>query len=341
MIDFGLTEDERMIQRTARDFASGKLRKRARAHEIDGVPDELARDFRALGLDAIDRPADLGGGLGPLAQALVLEELGAVDAAAALALDATGPARYPVLHLGGSADRKALLEARRVALVVDLERELHWDGRRLSGTVQWCPAREPSHVVLVQPAGAWLFEAKAFRTQPVRALALDAAGASELRFEQAEPAARWEGDPSLALAEVRLYQAALLVGLTRAAYEYAGTYAQHRVTFGQPLVQHQAVAFYLVEMALAADAARLATWRAAHAVATKAEPAWAAAAALAEASEAALAMTNRAVQLLGGHGYMKDHPVEKWMREARALTLAWGAPDALADALSASFEPAG
>ncbi len=339
MIEFGLDEDERMIQRTARDFAVGKLKPAAREHERGGVPEALVAEFRGLGLDAIDRPEDLGGGLGPFAQALALEELGAVDVASALALDATAPARYPVLRLGGAEDRRAILGVRRVGLLVDLEQRLSISGGRLSGRVAWCPVKAPSHVVVVRPDGALLFEAAQLQAIPVRALALDAAGGSEIRFESSKAAAHWTGDPSTAMAEVRLYAAALLTGLSRAAYEYAAKYTQERIAFGRPLAQHQAVAFLVVEMAMAVDAARLATWRAAAAIAQQREVGWAAGAALAEASECALTMTNRGVQLLGGHGYMKDHPVEKWMREARALTLAWGGPEALSATLAATFEP--
>ncbi len=341
MIDFDLDDDERLIQRTARDFALAELKPAARAHERDGVPDALVAEFHALGLDAVDRPADLGGGLGPFAQALVLEELGAADAGAALALDATAPARYPVLSLGGREERRAFLAAGRVALVVDLEGTLTFEGGRLHGVIPWCPVRQPGGAVVVRPEGALLFTAGAgFTAASVRALALEAAGGSELRFDGA-PAARWEGDPAPALARVRLHAAALLVGLLRASYEYVAQYGKERITFGRPLVQHQAVAFLIVEMALAADAARLAVWRAAEAIANDREATWASAAALAEASASALTMTSRAVQLLGGHGYLKDHPVEKWMREARALSLAWEGPGPLAASLAGSFEPPG
>ncbi|HUB08571.1 MAG TPA: acyl-CoA dehydrogenase family protein [Myxococcales bacterium] len=332
MIEFDLSDDERLIQRTARDFALAKLGPRVREHEASGVPDALVEEFRGLGLDAV------GANLGPFAQVLVLEELGAVDAAAALALDPAAPARHAMFRLGDATQFEALLPGRRAALAVDLEGRLEVEGDAFTGLVAWCPIREPSQVVVLRTGGACLFESDGFRAQPVRALALDAAGGCEIRFERSEPAARLEGDPSLALAEVQLHVAGFLVGLLRASYEYVARYVHDRVTFGRPLAQHEAIAFYVVEMALAADSARLATWRAAHALQNGPDAPWAAAAALAEASESALAMTSRAVQLLGGHGYMKDHPVEKWMREARALTLAWGGPDALASTLSRSFE---
>jgi alkylation response protein AidB-like acyl-CoA dehydrogenase len=343
MIDFSLSQDEELLQRTARDFAERRLRPNHRKHEHDGVPEALISEVRELGLTAVDVPSDVGGaGLGPFAQALVLEELGAADVAATLALDTVGPARYPVMRLGSPDDKRAILDARRAALIVDDSHALQIEGDRVSGTIPWSLVGDPSVVVVVSPAGAMVLDGAESHARPVRSLGLGAAGASELRFDRARVRARCVGDPSLALAEIRVYASSLLVGLMRSAYEYVARYAQERITFGRPLAHHQAVAFMIVEMAMAASAARLATWRAAHAIANNSRDAnWASAAALAESSESALLVTNRAVQLLGGHGYLKDHPVEKWMREARTLTLAWGGPEALADAIGESVVPPG
>ncbi|MBI3181061.1 MAG: acyl-CoA/acyl-ACP dehydrogenase [Myxococcales bacterium] len=428
MIDFALTDEEQLLQRTAREFAERKLRPRIREHERSGVPPELVAEARELGLDAADQA------LGPLAQALVLEELGAADVGASLALDPAGPARYPLRRLGGK-----VAPCERLALWADRSNawRLEDDGgqRRLTGHAPWCPGRDISSVVAILPGGVAVVDVteadelparastgeqaprrdaprigppatggsshgtanprvhlggagdrearlaeveelraavpcgtargaspqrfrgganppmrsasgaregcstqvdSGVRVSPVRSLALDAV---ELRLERA-PVREWlPGDTALALAEVQLYAASLLVGLCRAAYEYAARYTLERVTFGRLLAHHQAVAFMVVEMAMAADAARLASWRACMEIADSTPAArWAAAAALAEASESALLLTNRAVQLLGGHGYLKDHPVEKWMREARALTLAWGGPAALAEVLADAVE---
>ncbi len=326
MIDFSLTEEEQLAQRTAREFAERRLRPNLRKHEADGVPRALAEEFGSLSIGGADVPAELGGaGLGPLAQALVLEELAAGDVASAIALDALGPARYPLLALDAGEEQKALFGT-RVALVVEGDGTLSFDSEGVRGSVPFSLGADPSAIVVLLPGAAYVVDARSVAREPVCPIALQAAGAAALRFEHVRPREVFRGDTSIARAGVAFYQSALLVGLSRAAYEYTARYARERVTFGRTLVQHQAVAFLIVEMAMAVEAARLATWRAAWELAQQSKEAPVAAAmALDEASECALMATDRAVQLFGGHGYLKDHPVEKWMREARALTLAWGA----------------
>jgi acyl-CoA dehydrogenase len=117
------------------------------------------------------------------------------------------------------------------------------------------------------------------------------------------------------------------VGLARAALEYAVDYARERVQFGKPIAEHQAVAFRLADMALRVDAARLLVWRAARQLdAGEAAPKEAAMAKLA-ASEAAMWCTWAAVQTLGGWGYSREYPVEKWMRDAKLEEIEEGTSD--------------
>jgi acyl-CoA dehydrogenase len=116
--------------------------------------------------------------------------------------------------------------------------------------------------------------------------------------------------------------AAQALGIGRAALEFAVDYAKQRETFGRPIIEHQGVAFKLADMALEVDAARLLTWRAAwmarngvdfeHAEGSMSKV---------KASEVAVWVTEQAVQVLGGYGYIKDFPVEKWYRDAKIYTL--------------------
>ena len=116
--------------------------------------------------------------------------------------------------------------------------------------------------------------------------------------------------------------AAMAVGVARAALEYARDYATQRVQFGRPIGQNQAVGFMLADMQAAVDAARLLTWRAA----------WMARQGLAldhaegsisklVASETAVRVTDQAIQILGGNGYTRDFPVERWHRDAKIFTI--------------------
>ncbi len=115
----------------------------------------------------------------------------------------------------------------------------------------------------------------------------------------------------------RIVLGAAATGLARAALEYATEYARTRVQFGKPIAEHQAVAFRLADMATRVDAARLLVWRAARALdAGELVPKEAAMAKL-YASETAMFCAWAAVQTLGGWGYSREYPVEKWMRDAK------------------------
>ena len=120
---------------------------------------------------------------------------------------------------------------------------------------------------------------------------------------------------------------AAAVGVARAALEYACDYARTRVQFGVPIISHQAVAFRLADMATKIEAARLLVWRAAKALDAGRQAGHLAAMAKVAASEAAMYCTWAAVQTLGGWGYSREHPVEKWMRDAKLEEIEEGTSD--------------
>ncbi|OHU98601.1 acyl-CoA dehydrogenase family protein [Mycobacterium talmoniae] len=122
--------------------------------------------------------------------------------------------------------------------------------------------------------------------------------------------------------QTRPMVAAQAIGIARAALEYATSYATRREAFGGPIIDNQGVGFPLAELATRVDAARLLTWRAS----------WMAANGIAfdrgegsmskmAASEVAVRATEQAIQTLGGWGYITDHPVEKWYRDAKLYTI--------------------
>ena len=125
----------------------------------------------------------------------------------------------------------------------------------------------------------------------------------------------------------RVTLAASSTGLARAALEYATRYATERVQFGRPIAEHQAVAFRLADMALRVDAARLLTWRAATMLDRGERASTEAAMAKLHASETAMWCTWAAVQTLGGWGYSREFPVEKWMRDAKLEEIEEGTSD--------------
>jgi acyl-CoA dehydrogenase len=125
----------------------------------------------------------------------------------------------------------------------------------------------------------------------------------------------------------RITLAASAVGLARAALEYATDYAKQRRQFGKPIAEHQAVAFRLADMALRIDSARLLTWRAAQMIDAGVRVTTEAAMAKLAASETAMWCTWAAVQTLGGWGYSREYPVQKWMRDAKLEEIEEGTSD--------------
>ncbi|MCC7078033.1 MAG: acyl-CoA dehydrogenase family protein [Acidimicrobiia bacterium] len=131
-----------------------------------------------------------------------------------------------------------------------------------------------------------------------------------------------KANPLMLLQYSRMTYAATAVGLARAAYEYALEYAGVRESFGEPIVAHQAVAHKLADMAMSIDAARLLLWRAGWMV-DSGQPLARAEGSMAKcfAGDVAVAVTQEALQVLGGHGYMRDHPTEKWYRDAKVYQI--------------------
>ncbi len=116
--------------------------------------------------------------------------------------------------------------------------------------------------------------------------------------------------------------ASMAVGVARAAYEYARDYSLGRVQFGRPIGQTQAIAFMLADMSAAVDAARLLTWRAAW-MARQRKPFTRAEGSMSKlvAGETAVRVTEQAIQILGGYGYTREYPVERWHRDAKIFTI--------------------
>lgn len=118
----------------------------------------------------------------------------------------------------------------------------------------------------------------------------------------------------------RVAMAAAALGMSRAAFEYARDYAKEREAFGVKIAQKQAIAFMLAEMATEIEAIRLLTWEAAWMQdKQKEEASKTAYLALTGAMDMAMMVTDRAVQILGGHGYIREYPVEMWMRNGRGI----------------------
>jgi len=120
----------------------------------------------------------------------------------------------------------------------------------------------------------------------------------------------------------RLGTTSMAIGLARAAYEYALDYAHRQLESGQPLIQHQATAFMLADMATQIEAARLLLWRAAHLIKQGHPSQQVVSMAKLYGGETAMQVTSNALQILGHAGYLRQtHPVEKWFRDAKIMQI--------------------
>lgn len=337
-MDLNPDEDLELITETARRFGEEMLTPKLRdAEAARGIDEATRQAFAETGLSGLEWPEEAdGAGLGCVARALVNEELGAADAGAALALDDHGPALYPILEMGGDlsilADSRPSAneeQNRRSLLVTDFDGKLVIDNDRVNGLVSWVPASEANSIVVFTGDQAAIIRS-GFTIDPIRGAGLRAAGAGELRFVDAEIQGLLV-DPNgaaRARARARLYVASLLLGVMRAACDFSREYAKERKAFGKPIGHHQALAFLITDMQMALDGARLlvhnAAWRLDNGLPSESS----AASAFAECIEASRLIGPSSVQILGGHGFMADYPVEKHMREARALGLLLGGFDA-------------
>ena len=115
--------------------------------------------------------------------------------------------------------------------------------------------------------------------------------------------------------------AAMAVGIARAAYEYSRDYAKERQAFGKPIIMNQAIAFMLADMATEIDASRLLVWRAAWLARNGGYINAEGSMCKLKAGRTATWVTERAIQILGGYGYVREYPVERFHRDAKIMDI--------------------
>jgi acyl-CoA dehydrogenase len=357
MVTFDVGEELAQIQTTVQQFAAKQLRPKLRAIEKSGPTEALRTAFDELGLTGVEWPEAAGGqATGTLIRVLIEEELAAGDIGATFALDGPGAASQLLLAIGTPAAHavlKSLLQTHGKAALAAAEEGKAQDdfrtiatrtaaGWELTGKKAWVlnGGDAAVHLVIAQVepgaglAGAGVFLVRAGNTglratRTLTTLGLQAVPVREVVVEGAKVDAADRLDSPGTLPELlrahydrlSLVTAARAVGLAHASYEYARAYAEERKAFGKPIGHFQAIAFLLADLATAVDAARWMVWRAAWAYDAGKKPTTEIALAQTHALEAAFTCANSAVQVLGGAGYLQDHPAEKWMRDAKTLAL--------------------
>jgi alkylation response protein AidB-like acyl-CoA dehydrogenase len=352
---FDLTPDDeqQMLRESVRDFALAKLRPAAeRADDACATPDELLSQANELGLTMVGVPEDLGGAVterSAVTTVLMSEALAQGDMGIAVACLAPA-AVSTALSLWGNADQQAtylhefvgenvpaaalaLLEPRPLFNPFELQTRARRDGDGfvLNGVKSLVPRATDAELFIVaaqledqdgpalfivEPGGAGL------SIEPEPAMGVRAAATCRLSLDSVKlPAGAQLGDPS-AFAEcvqlARLAWCALAVGTGQAVLDYLIPYVNERKAFGEPISHRQAVAFTVANVAIELDGMRLATYRAASRIDQGLSFGREVALARRLCAERGMGIGSDGVQMLGGHGYIKEHPVERWYRDLRA-----------------------
>ncbi len=223
----------------------------------------------------------------------------------------------------------------------------------ISGSLAWSSGRVEDWISSTEDKSSLLFivgedfvsllQAKELSVSPCIAGAFEASGGVSLYWQDLSKSIVVDASRQAAIyvrSVARLWVASVLIGIGQASLDYAIDYGRQRVVFGSAVVDHQANAFDLAEASVKLEAARLGLRLGCRNLEMKLDFAgemsacWLLTQAYCEAREASLRATDLSLQLLGGHGYMKDHPVEKWWREARLLVRLFGGEDAALSDLS-------
>jgi alkylation response protein AidB-like acyl-CoA dehydrogenase len=336
MLSFTPTDEQQMLVDAIAKFAVADVRPHAHdADEEDAFPPEIIQKGWELGILPASIP-EAYGGFGEhsaVTNVLAAEALAWGDLALALAVMLPATVANPVYFSAALLEPSISFDANAPRTTAVRE-----DGHYLiNGEKCYVPFAPEAQMLLVYARDSqsgqvdgYLIERGAEGVsigQREKLMGIRALPTYRVQFNNARVAASHKlgGEAGTRyqriLSHSRTALAALAVGVARAAYEYARDYAKTRVQFGVPVAQKQSIAFMLAEMAIEVDAARLMTWEAAWQLDSDPKGDHTAESYLAKeyAAKAALFVTDCAVQILGGHGYIREHPVERWLRNARGF----------------------
>jgi len=355
-VDFGLTADQREIQALARDFAQAEIEPHAsewdREHRF---PREVFARLAELGLMGACVPEEYGGaGTDFISYVLVLEELSRADAGVGVTVAVhTSAVTLPILSFGSDEQRSrfvpplargeylgafALTEpgAGSDAGSIVTRAVPGSDGWHISGSKQWITngrhagtfllfARTDPDVAGARGVSAFILDAEDVTiTRDEEKLGLNSSVTNDLTVDTTVDADRLIGDENhgfrIAMSTLdggRIGIAAQAVGIAQAGYDVALAYAKERRAFGTRIANFQAIQHKLANMAMEIDAARLLVMRAAWLKDSGRPHTSEGAKAKLFASEMARRQTAEAIQILGGYGYTKEFPVERYYRDAK------------------------
>lgn len=358
LFDCHITEEQQMMKDSVQQFALDVLRDQAHAaDEACACPAELHARAQELGLMQFAVPEAHGGAAsehGLLTNAIVAEALGRGDMSQALAILAPlsvanaiaqwGTAEQQATYLPPFAQDEPVLATIAINEARPLFNPLEpavsatpaGDGWILNGIKTQVPLAARSALWLVSartPAGPQVFIVEAgtagVAVRSGGSMGLHAAEIGDLQFDNVRlPATARLGDDGFDYVRFLDYGAigwcALAVGCAEAVLDYVIAYANERVAFGEPISHRQAVAFMIANIGIELESMRMLTYRAANRADLGLD--WHREAFLARtlAMEKSMEIGSNGVQLLGGHGFTKEHPVERWYRDLRAVAVLHG-----------------
>lgn len=353
MIDFQPTDEQQLVIDTVRQFATNEIRPVAReCDETKKLPEKVLLAAHELGLVANALPESAGGGgdRSAVTGVLVAEELAWGDLAIAAAILSPGLSAHPIAEFGTDEQKQSLAAFTGPRFVPG---SLAWveprfdsdpfrpkttarrDGADwvIDGAKCFVPWLDGGDAVLVvaregDALSAFLVPrgAKGLGVEIERNMGLCGLPTAELTLASVRvPAsAKLGGDAGANLRRVlnqgRVALAAMAVGVARAAFEVARDYAKERQVFGVPVATKQSIAFKLADMSIEIDAARLLVWEAAWKLDQGEDATREALLAKRQTQRVALEVADGAVQVFGGHGYIRDYLPEMHLRNARGFS---------------------
>ena len=355
-MDFSLSETHDLTRKMVRDFAEREIAPESRKYdESQEVPSHWATKMAGLGLLGVFVPEKFGGaGLDSICYAIVIEELSRVDASAGvIAAVNNGLVCDPILTFGTEEQKRewlvplargaklgayALTEPGSGSDAAAMRTTAKLEGKEwiLDGTKQFVTnAHDADLVVVYARTGSEKYDISAFlvptdargftRLKKEDKMGIRASDTMTLGFDHCRiPAGNLLGTKgkgfNIALATLdggRIGIAAQALGIGQRALEESLKYSQEREAFGSKIAEFQAIQWKLADMATEIDAARLLVYRAAWLKQEGRPHTEAGAKAKLFASEMARRQTAEAIQILGGYGYTKEFPVERYYRDAK------------------------
>ncbi len=369
-MDFGLNEDQRLLQSAARKFAKEVLRPTAMKVEAEGgeVPSDMIQHMAELGYRGLDIPQEYGGlGFSCVDCAVIIEEL--VYGWFSASTYATNLGSGPILYGGSEAQKQKYLPMLSKTAAVSSFAITEEGAGSDASQVQTSARRDAGDYIL---NGRKLYITNAHRAdimvlfarsdinaprgkgislfivergtpgfsigQRFRGLAHEANPIWEVNFDNCRvPLENRIGEEGEAFRYIqtgfsksRAIYAIKCVGHAQSALDYALAFASQRQQFGRPISSFQGIRFKVADLVTKIESARLMAYRACQLADEKSEQApTAAAMAKHLASNVAMEVAADAIQIMGGHGYVKDHPVERFYREAKLFQIGDGSSEVL------------